>query len=260
PEAAQPLIEALRGPEQQVRAAATALGEIGGGPAIRALATSLWDSTGLVQSEAAAALLRIGPAAIPALAPGLQSSDPQVCQIPRWMLVMLTGQPLAEGPAAPVPPEEAPDVTTQAPDVRDMPPEAALAALQRLDEDEAEHAPEVFRRALGHPGPRVRSQALAYLNDLGEPPLDDDEKRLRALIDGDWDTIESLGPGPLGEILIAQLRTGDRYDRKEAVEGLGKLRDGRSTETLLEALGDAEEDVRGLAVRALAALREERAV
>src|SRR5262249_23659565 len=104
PEAAQPLIEALRGPEQQVRAAATALGGIGGGPAIRALAPSLWDSTGLVQSEAAAALLRIGPAAIPALAPGLQSSDPQVCQITRWMLVMLTGQPLAEGPAAPVPP------------------------------------------------------------------------------------------------------------------------------------------------------------
>src|SRR5262249_51030892 len=104
------------------------------------------------------------------------------------------------------------------------------------------------------------SQALAYLNDLGEPPLDDDEKRLRALIDGDWDTVEALGPGDLSDILIAQLRAGDRYDRKDAVEALGKLKDERVPEALLAALDDAEKDVRGLAMRALAELREQRAV
>jgi HEAT repeat protein len=332
PEAARPLIEALRDSEPQVQAAAaTALGEIGGEPAIRALTASLWDSTSLIQSQAAAALVRIGPAAIPALSPGLQSTDPQVCQITRWMLVMISGQPLAEESAGSGPSEGAPGVKTQVGgpgtsgpdalvdrlnrasmsrdraadraaarelcdsanpaswealvtaevgwddeisataaealaklgqrgDVRGMPSEAALAVLERLDEDAAEHAPEVFRRALGHAGPHVRSQALAYLNDLGEPPIDDDEKRLRALIDGDWDTVELLGPGALTDILIAQLRAGDRYARKEAVEALGKLKDGRATEALLGALGDAEEDVRGLAVRALAGLRQQRAV
>jgi len=80
-------------------------------------------------------------------------------------------------------------------DVRGLRSEVARAVLERLDKDEAEHAPEVFRRALGHAYPHVRSQALGYLNALGAPPIDDDEKRLRALIDGDWDTVETLGPG-----------------------------------------------------------------
>jgi HEAT repeat protein len=332
PAAAQPLIAALRDPEPLVReAAARGLGELGGEPAIRALSASLWDLTSLVQSEAAAALMRIGPPAIPALAPGLQSTDPQVCQITRWMLVMISGQPLAEEPAGFGPYEGGPGVNTQVGgsgtsgagglvdrlekasmscnraagraaarqlcdsddpaywealvtaevrwdddiraaaaaalaklcdlgDVRGLRPEAALAVLERLDQDEAEHAPEVFRRALGHADPRVRSGALAYLNDLGEPPIDDDEKRLRALIDGHWDTVEALGPGALTDLLIAQLGAGDRHDRKEAVEALGRLKDGRAAEALLGALGDAEEDVRGLAVRALAGLREQRAV
>jgi HEAT repeat protein len=145
-------------------------------------------------------------------------------------------------------------------DVRGLRTEAALAVLERLDQDEAGHAPEVFRRALGHADARVRSEALAYLNDLGEPPIDDDERRLRALIGGDWDAIDALGPGALAEILIAQLRVGDRHDRKGAVEALGKLKDGRAPEALLGALGDAEADVRGLVVRALAGRREQRAV
>src|SRR5262245_12337450 len=104
--AAEALARALQDPEPGVRgAAATALGEIGGEVAIRALTASLWDMTSLIQSQAAAALMRIGPAAIPALAPGLQSTDPQVCQIAHWMQAMLSGQQLAKESVGSVPPE-----------------------------------------------------------------------------------------------------------------------------------------------------------
>src|SRR5262249_52164726 len=299
--------------EPQVRAAAaTALGEIGGEPAIRALAASLWDSTSLIQPQAAAALMRIGPAAIPALTPGLQAADPQVAQITRWMLVMISGQSSAEASAGTEAPQAAADVKTHievlvdrlekasmsrdraagrdaacqlcdssdpacwealvTPEVQwddeisataaealtklcrfgdecGRPPEAALAVLERLEEDESEDAVEVLRRALGHASPDVRSRSLRVLNDWGEPPIDDDEKRLRALIDGDWDTVEALGPGTLTDILIAQLGDNDRYHRKDAAEALGKLKDRRAGASAADAPGGTDPGGRAAARR-----------
>jgi HEAT repeat protein len=145
-------------------------------------------------------------------------------------------------------------------DVRGMRVEPAQMVLERLVEEGSENAPETFRSALGHADPNVRSKALSALDDLGEPPLDDDEKRLRALIEHDWDTINSLGPGSLAELLTSQLRSGDRYHRKDAAEALGKLKDGPALDALIDALRDPDDGVRGAAVRALAELRELRAV
>jgi HEAT repeat protein len=145
-------------------------------------------------------------------------------------------------------------------DVRGMQPEAALAVLERLEQVGSEHAVGVFRRALGHANPDVRSRALGVLDNWGEAPVDDDERRLRGFLEEDWDTVNSLGPGPLPELLIVQLRGKDRYHRKDAAEALGKLKDARATDALVEALRDPDEGVRGAAVIALTNLREMRAV
>jgi HEAT repeat protein len=145
-------------------------------------------------------------------------------------------------------------------DVRGMRPEAALAVLEWFENGGSEPAPEVFRLALGHGNPDVRSRALGVLDAWGEGPVDDDERRLRAFIEEDWDALESLGSGALPELLSIQLRDGDRYHRKDAAEALGKLKDWRALHALVEALRDPEESVRGTAVRALAELRETQAV
>jgi HEAT repeat protein len=145
-------------------------------------------------------------------------------------------------------------------DVRHMRPEAAERVLEQLHEEGPEHAPSVFRTGLGHADPNVRSRALSALNDLGEPALDEDERRLRALIDSDWDTVNELGPGPVVELLADQLLSKDRYHRKAAAEALGELKEVSAPDALVDALRDPDEDVRGHAVRALAALRELRAV
>ncbi|MDB5333497.1 MAG: lyase domain protein repeat-containing protein [Phycisphaerales bacterium] len=145
-------------------------------------------------------------------------------------------------------------------DVRDLWPAVADKVIEQLSDVSGDHAIEVFRRALGHQDPGVRSHAHRVLENRGEPPLDDEERRFRALITEDWDALRKLKPGAIPELLIAQLRGDDRHHRADAAEILGKIADGRAVEPLIEALADEEERVRGAAATALALIPDPRSV
>ncbi|HWE95564.1 MAG TPA: HEAT repeat domain-containing protein [Tepidisphaeraceae bacterium] len=145
-------------------------------------------------------------------------------------------------------------------DVRELSPAVAREVIEQLSDVPGDHGIEVFRRALGHADPGVRSSAYRLLEIRGEPPLDDEERRFRALIAEDWDALRKLKPGAIPELLIAQLRGDDRRHRAQAAEALGKIGDGRAVEPLIEALADEEERVRGNAAIALALIPDQRSV
>ncbi|MDB5357793.1 MAG: lyase domain protein repeat-containing protein [Phycisphaerales bacterium] len=146
-------------------------------------------------------------------------------------------------------------------DIRDIRPTVATKVIEQLSDVSGEHAIEVFRRALGHVYPNVRSKAYHVLDSRAEQPTDDEERRFRALITEDWDALRKLKPGSIPELLIAQLQSDDRHNRADAAEQLGKIADGRAIEPLIAALNDDEEErVRGMAATALSLIPDPRAV
>jgi HEAT repeat protein len=145
-------------------------------------------------------------------------------------------------------------------DARGMRAEVARKVIERMREVTGEQALAVLRRGLGHLDPNVRSEARQALDERGQPPADDDERRLRAMDDEDWKTLKKLGPGVVTELLISQLRSADRWGRAEAAEKLGKLGDQGAAGPLAEALGDEDDTVRGRAATALAELADPAAV
>jgi HEAT repeat protein len=245
--AVEPLIEALRDPQEEVgKAAATALGQLGDLRAVEPLIEALRNPAGAsgVRWEAARALEELGDAkAVPVLVQTLLDPD--------MFLRKCCAHALGKLHDPQTIPALLPLLREAAPELR----EAAALALAKMKDP---RVVEALAPLVRDPSENVRIAVLAALEAQQDPSTA--AKVLDALKDGDKairkQAAELLGKlGDRGAVpsLIDALQDREAEVRETAAWALGKLGDGRAIEALTRATNDS---VAGVREQASAALRQ----
>ena len=275
------LMEALGSPEARVRrGAAWALGVVKDDRAVEALVRALKDPDEKVRKGAAWALGEMGPQAAAALSRSLE--DPEVREAVKEILEKIGWEEKGEIPVAPAEEEEGPieeippvpivekteEIVTEILDKMGIGEETregkAEVLIERQDWDGllemGEEAVPALEDALMDPDPQVRAKAAWCLGVIGsersvEPlvkALGDPSRDVRL---GAAGALKKMGSSAV-EPLIRALREGDDELRKEAARVLGDIGDERAAGSLVEALTDRDERVRGRVVASLVKLGE----
>ena len=237
--AVEPLIRALKDENQFVRwGAALALGEIGDKRAVEPLINALKDEDSDVRMEAAEALDQMG------WKPGYATEKAYYLVAKKeWDEAVKLGEPAVE-----------PLINA----LKSRWEAAAAEALVKIGEP----AVEPLINALKDEDSSVRRKAAEALGEIGDERAV--EPLINALKDEDsfvrWEAAEALVKigEPAVEPLIHALKDEDSDVRAAAAMALGKIGDERAIEPLTEALEDESYQVREAAKKALADIQKQK--
>jgi len=133
---------------------------------------------------------------------------------------------------------------------------AAVKALGKIGTDTAV---DMLKNALINPDWGARKQVAQELDSLNWEPSDDKEKAYYMIAKSEWGEIPKLGK-PAVQPLIHALTYQPFFDRYQAAEALGKIRDSVAVEPLIKALEDRDKLLRSSAAESLGKIGDDRAL